>query len=130
MTARELIDPDDVSWQPNGACADMNLDVFVPDEETPEGLALAKATCDTCPVRQPCLMWATLHGAEGYWGGTSTYQRAQLVRVRTRAKCPLCVSTSLSMVGTHELCIACGASWVRDVRLEPIAATPAPSDAA
>jgi len=30
----------------------------------------------------------------------------------------------------HELCIACGISWVRDVREEPIAATRLPATAA
>ena len=71
-----------------------------------------------------------LHRAEGYWGGTSTYQRDQLRRVRTRAKCPLCLATALVYDNPHELCLACGVSWIRDVREEPIAATPLPATAA
>jgi hypothetical protein len=71
-----------------------------------------------------------LHRAEGYWGGTTTYQRDQLRRVRTRAKCPICLGTALVYEDPHELCLACGISWIRDVREEPIAATPLPANAA
>jgi WhiB family redox-sensing transcriptional regulator len=125
-----LVDADDIQWQNKAACADQPLEDFVPDTECASGLQRAKELCDTCPVRQSCLMWATLYGAEGYWGGTNTYQRNQLRRVRTRAKCPLCLSTSLVYTDPHELCLACGVSWVRDVREQPIAATPLPQCAA
>lgn len=122
-----FIDP--VPWMRDGACRDSSFD-FVPDEETEDGLNTVQQWCRTCPVRTHCLAWAMLHGAEGYWGGTSTYQRDQLRRVRTRAKCPLCLSTALVYDDPHELCLACGVSWVRDVREEPITATPLPQTAA
>lgn len=125
-----LIEVDDIRWQNKAACAGQPLEDFVPPAESAGGLRRARTFCDTCPVRQDCLMWATLHRAEGYWGGTSTYQRNQLRRVRTRAKCPLCLGTSLVYTNPHELCLACGVSWVRDVREKPIAATPLPADAA
>lgn len=115
------------AWKDRAACKGQPLGFFVPDgNETLQGLFFARNWCDMCPVRQECLMWATLHRAEGYWGGTSTHQRQQLVRVRTRAKCPLCKTTQLVVVEEHELCLACGVSWVRDVRLEPLAAKPLP----
>ena len=57
-------------------------------------------------------------------------KRNQLKRVRTRAKCPLCTSTELVYADPHELCLACGVSWIRDVRETPIAATPLPQTAA
>lgn len=120
---------DPVPWMRDGACLNSGFN-FVPDEETNKGLNEAQQWCRTCPVRTECLAWAMLHGAEGYWGGTSTYQRDQLRRVRTRAKCPLCHATSLVYDDPHELCLACGVSWVRDVREEPIAATPLPASAA
>jgi hypothetical protein len=125
----EFFSAEDVAWQENAPCATADLD-FVPDIETEEGLAEAQQSCRSCDVRTQCLAWAMLHGAEGYWGGTTTYQRNQLRRVRTRAKCPLCLGTALVYENPHELCLSCGVSWIRDVREEPIAATPLPQHAA
>jgi hypothetical protein len=125
----EYFSAEDVSWQDNAPCATAPVD-FIPDAETDDGLAEAQAYCRSCDVRTRCLAWATLHGAEGYWGGTSTYQRNQLRRVRTRAKCPLCLGAALVYEDPHELCLSCGISWIRDVREEPIAATRLPRSAA
>jgi hypothetical protein len=124
-----LTDADDTAWMGQGACRSAQFD-FTPDAETNKGLAEAGAWCNVCPVRTECLAWAMLYRCEGYWGGTTTYQRLQLMRVRTRAKCPLCLSVTLVATEQHEVCLACGMSWVRDVRLEPIAATPLPQTAA
>lgn len=126
---RLLNDADDIDWMNNSACKGSAFD-FTPDIETEAGLEEAKTTCDPCPARTECLAWAMLHRCEGYWGGTDTYQRKQALRVRTRAKCFLCKSDSLVIADQHELCLACGMSWVRDVRLEPLAATPLPQSAA
>lgn len=127
MSIVDFFSAEDTAWQDNAPCATAGFD-FIPDVETEEGVNAAQQWCRTCDVRTRCLAWAMLHGAEGYWGGTSTYQRNQLRRVRTRAKCPLCLSTILVYTDPHELCLACGVSWIRDVREEPIAATllPAP----
>lgn len=128
---RLLTDADDIDWMTNAACKNQPLTTFVPDGiETSEGLTKAKTYCDPCPARTDCLAWAMLHRCEGYWGGTSTYQRKQAMRVRTRAKCFLCHGDTLVYTDPHELCLACGMSWVRDVRLQPIAATPLPQSAA
>lgn len=123
------ISSEGTEWQAGAPCFAADFD-FVPDVETDDGLNTTQQWCRACSVRTQCLAWAMLHGAEGYWGGTNTYQRAQLRRVRTRAKCPLCLSTSLVCTDPHELCLACGISWIRDVREEPIAATPLPVSAA
>jgi hypothetical protein len=125
----EFFSADDVAWQEGAPCTTTGFD-FVPDVETDEGLDTAQQWCRTCDVRTQCLAWAMLNRAEGYWGGTTTYQRDQLRRVRTRAKCPICQATDLVYTDPHELCLCCGASWIRDVREEPIAATPLPSAAA
>jgi hypothetical protein len=123
----EYFSADDVAWQNNAPCATAPFD-FVPDTETDSEAALAeKQWCGTCPSRTRCLAWAMLHRAEGYWAGTTTYQRDQLRRVRTRAKCPLCGATELVYADPHEMCLCCGVSWIRDVREEPIAATPLPA---
>ena len=114
-------------WQDSAPCATAPFD-FIPDAETEADAAVAEERwCRTCPARTRCLAWAMLHRAEGYWAGTTTYQRDQLRRVRTRAKCPLCQATQLVYADPHELCLACGVSWIRDVREEPIAATPLPA---
>lgn len=120
---------DNTAWQQNAPCATADFD-FIPDVETTKGATQARRWCDRCPARTQCLAWAVLHGAEGYWGGTSTYQRAQLRRVRTRAKCPLCHSPQLVYTDPHELCLACGISWIRDVREQPITARQVPAAAA
>jgi hypothetical protein len=128
---RLLTNADDIAWMADGACNGQPLNTFIPDGiETKAGLNAARAWCDPCPVRATCLAWAMLKRCDGYWGGTNTYQRHQAMRVRTRAKCFLCKSESLVAADQHELCLACGMSWVRDVRLEPLAATPLPSTAA
>jgi hypothetical protein len=124
-----VISAESVAWQEDAPCASVDFD-FVPDHETDQGATDAQRWCRTCPVRTTCLAWAMLHSAEGYWAGTTTYQRNQLRRVRTRAKCPLCLGTALVYEDPHELCLACGISWVRDVREEPIAATRLPATAA
>ena len=132
---KSLINADDITWMDQGACNGHTLDAnghdqFMPAHESAAGLEAARAYCNPCPVRTECLAWAMLNRCEGYWGGTSTYQRKQAMRVRTRAKCFLCKGESLVSTGSHELCLACGMSWVRDVRLEPIAATPLPASVA
>jgi hypothetical protein len=116
----EFFSADDVAWQTNAPCATAAFD-FIPDNETEGGVNAAQQWCRACPVRPTCLAWAMLHGAEGYWGGTSTYQRNQF---------PLCLGTALVYSDPHELCLACGISWIRDVREEPIAATPLPASVA
>lgn len=126
----DLLSADKPEWMDKAACAGQPLSTFIPEAESAKGLQNARQWCDACPVRQACLMWATLYRTEGYWGGTSTFQRNQLRRVRTRAKCPLCLSTSLVYTDPHELCLACGVSWMRDIREIPIAAMPIPQSAA
>jgi hypothetical protein len=125
----DAVSAEGTEWMACAPCATADFD-FVPDVETDEGLAAAQEWCKTCDVRTRCLAWAMLNRAEGYWGSTNTYQRDQLRRVRTRAKCPLCLGTVLVYSDLHELCLACGISWIRDVREEPIAATPLPQSAA
>lgn len=121
---------DGIAWQDKAACTGQPLAMFVPDGESIRGLVAARQWCEGCPVQKECLMWAIRHRVDGYWGGTNSYQRAQLLRVRTRAKCPLCTATQLALLDDSELCLACGTSWIRDVRVKPITATPLPADTA
>ena len=84
----DAVSAEGTEWQDHAPCATADID-FIPDVETDEGVNAAQQWCRTCDVRTQCLAWAMLHSAEGYWGGTTTYQRNQLRRVRTRAKCRL-----------------------------------------
>lgn len=37
-----------------------------------------KAMCAGCPVREACLQWALDNEEYGYWGGTTTEERAHM----------------------------------------------------
>lgn len=62
------------------ACADVPDIDWVPAHEesvVPHGM---RRICDSCPGRINCLLWALRSGSEGYWAGTTTTDREQLVR--------------------------------------------------
>lgn len=127
-------DRTDTSWMALGACAapgavvdekvffpvgavvtvvlddgTTDVDEVEPDYPTDE----AKAICGFCPVRDVCLSWALYNRAVGTWGGTSTYQREQLSRHRSRVRCPGCTSETIinDTIGRTQLCLGCGVSW-------------------
>jgi WhiB family redox-sensing transcriptional regulator len=45
----------------------------------------AKAVCETCPVREPCLEHALIYKEVGVWGGKSEKERRTIIRRRRRA---------------------------------------------
>jgi WhiB family redox-sensing transcriptional regulator len=49
-----------------------------------EPAAKAKAICSRCSAREDCLQYALALGdrLDGIWGGTSRYQRQQMLRAR------------------------------------------------
>lgn len=64
------------------ACRDVDADLFFPgnDWEIPD---LAAAVCARCPVRKPCLAYATAdRSIIGVWAGTNYSQRHGLARTR------------------------------------------------
>ena len=76
-------------WQESAACRDSDsARFFSPSGE--RGFArrererLARAVCETCPVREECARFALAVGEEhGIWGGTTSQERiAQLRRPR------------------------------------------------
>lgn len=79
------------SWQEHASCRQHDPELFFAlDGERAaaraEREAKAKAICETCPVRRPCLDQALAGGEKhGIWGGTSEEERAALVRRRRRA---------------------------------------------
>lgn len=71
------------TWRDKSACRGLDPGIFYPsgDEDSPE----AKAVCDDCPVRQPCLEHAlAAREAEGIWGGLNPRERRRLIRQRRK----------------------------------------------
>lgn len=104
-------------WYRDALCKNTNSDLFTPAIETPAALAEIKSEyCDHCPARDRCLQFAIINGDRGFWGGTSTSERAAMRRVRTRAKCPIssCKGREVVLVETYQICLRCGASWQVD----------------
>jgi WhiB family redox-sensing transcriptional regulator len=61
-------------WKDKAACADMDSDLFMSDQDE------AIKACQKCPVRGPCLEYALDTDSDGVWGGTTLPQRGHLRR--------------------------------------------------
>jgi WhiB family redox-sensing transcriptional regulator len=69
------------------ACANVDPELFFPQEieitklkviSKYEDLAAAKAICNSCPLKTPCLEYALNNSEIGVWGGTTEHQREDL----------------------------------------------------
>ena len=110
-------------WYRNAACKNTNSDEFIPAVETLSGLMRIKNTfCDHCPVQDRCLQFAVINDERGFWGGTSTSERAAMRRVRARAKCPIstCRAPEPVQIGAYQVCLRCGASWQAEREDTPV----------
>lgn len=71
-------------WRTVAACQDTDPDLFFPVGTTGpaiEQIDNAKAVCDTCAAKDPCLEFAlTTNQDSGVWGGTSEEERRKLRR--------------------------------------------------
>ena len=71
-------------WRQYSACRDTNPDLFFPVGTTGpaiEQIDTAKAVCDTCASKAPCLEFAMITNQDsGIWGGTSEEERRKLRR--------------------------------------------------
>ncbi len=71
-------------WRSMAACQDTDPDLFFPVGTTGpaiEQIANAKAVCDICPAKEPCLEFAlSTNQDSGVWGGTSEEERRKLRR--------------------------------------------------
>ena len=69
-------------WRTSSACSDTDPSLFFPVGTTGpalEQIASAKAVCDTCDAKEPCLQFAlSTNQDSGIWGGTSEEERRQL----------------------------------------------------
>ncbi len=72
------------TWRENSSCRDTDPDLFFPVGTTGpalEQIAAAKAVCDSCEAKAPCLEFAlTTNQDSGVWGGTSEEERRKLRR--------------------------------------------------
>ena len=71
-------------WRSVAACQDTDPDLFFPVGTTGpaiEQIANAKAVCNGCDAKEPCLEFAlTTNQDSGVWGGTSEEERRKLRR--------------------------------------------------
>lgn len=72
------------TWRANSSCRDTDPDLFFPVGTTGpalEQIAAAKAVCNSCEAKEPCLEFAlTTNQDSGVWGGTSEEERRKLRR--------------------------------------------------
>ncbi|MGH3232997.1 MAG: WhiB family transcriptional regulator, partial [Streptosporangiaceae bacterium] len=71
-------------WRDQAACRGADLGVFFPGRG--ESAEPARQVCARCPVRQPCLDYATGNQIQhGIWGGLSERERRALGTSRLRS---------------------------------------------
>lgn len=72
------------SWSARAACHGLDPRIFFPGDDGDVGPA--KAVCQGCDVREPCLEYA-LGSREraGVWGGCTEAERRRLLRRQRRA---------------------------------------------
>jgi WhiB family transcriptional regulator, redox-sensing transcriptional regulator len=76
-------------WQVKAACRGPQAAVFFPPshferkDEKLERESRAKAICETCSVRRPCLAYAIkIREPHGIWGGLNESERKQVLAQR------------------------------------------------
>ncbi len=71
-------------WRLDAACRDLDTAIFFPD--TNDQVAVAKAVCVSCPVREACLEFAVVtRQDDGVWGGLDENERRRVRRRRQEA---------------------------------------------
>jgi WhiB family redox-sensing transcriptional regulator len=78
------------AWRTSALCRQTDPDLFFPVGTTGSALdhiAAAKAVCEACPVKDPCLRFAIETNQDnGVWGGTSEEERRGLRRAWLRER--------------------------------------------
>ena len=81
---------DNENWRLFASCRDTDPDLFFPVGTTGpaiEQIENAKAVCNECESRQPCLEYAlTTNQDSGIWGGASEEERRKLRRQHLAGK--------------------------------------------
>ncbi len=77
--------PSTDGWRAHARCRGLDPAIFHPVNED-DAADEAKAVCDLCPVREPCLEYAiTAREKDGVWGGLTTRERRRIIRRRRRS---------------------------------------------
>ncbi len=77
----EALAVDELSWQDYGSCRGADADLFFPERGA--STRKAKAICNECDVKEPCLEFAIVTGEKfGIWGGMSERERRRVRRER------------------------------------------------
>jgi len=72
------------NWRDMARCQGVDPEIFHPAED--DDGETAKAICELCPVREPCLEYAlATREKEGVWGGFTARERRRLVRQRRKS---------------------------------------------
>lgn len=78
---------DETDWREEAACRTVDTALFFPASDADAGAA--KAVCATCPVREPCLLFALANREEqGVWGGLTDTERRRMRRRRAQVARP------------------------------------------
>lgn len=77
----ELLAPPWQPWMALGRCAEVDPELFFPEAAGPANAP--KRVCFSCEVQAECLDYALDHKImNGVWGGTSGYQRKNILKER------------------------------------------------
>lgn len=76
--------PDD--WQMHAKCLDTNPDLFFPEHDDYETIAIAKKVCEYCPIKGFCLEDGWTEKKWGIWGGFTPEERNHLRKIFTLPK--------------------------------------------
>lgn len=71
----------DLSWQKDGNCRGLPVDLFFLDRGSPISSTVREA-CNSCPVSKQCLEHALEHERYGIWANTNEDQRQKIRRSR------------------------------------------------
>lgn len=73
------------AWRLLGRCRGSSPEIFYPSPDDDSEAELAKAVCEGCPVRQPCLEFAlNTREKHGVWGGLTERERRRVLRQRRK----------------------------------------------
>ena len=95
-----------MTWRDRAACKDAPNEYFFSAGHHGYSYAKARAICESCPVREPCLQYAVENfETEGMWGGKTPRERREL---RTQnppvVECWECGSEFLAHRGVSRFC--------------------------
>jgi WhiB family redox-sensing transcriptional regulator len=78
-----IVEYDPALWTEHAACKGQPIDHYFPARGSmPTTWTIARATCNTCPVVDDCLLYALRHGIDhGLWGGIPEKPRRRLAHL-------------------------------------------------